>query len=129
MGPIEEADDRLHEWALWARDDAGPAISWPRSTPFGRFIKPDPRPPREVYDSDRAAATDRVIASLPRRMQRFIKQHYLDPSPMIAKARRLRLTREGYQLKWKRVLAIVFRNLHSHGISDKRLQDQQVFLC
>lgn len=112
MGMLEDSDNRLHEWSVWVRQGDGDMVGWPRSTPFGRHIKPDPIPPREAVDPDRAAATDRVIARLPHRMQRFVKQHYLDPSPMIAKARRAHLTREGYLLKWQRVVMIVYRHLH-----------------
>jgi hypothetical protein len=111
-GPLEDADQRLYEWSVWVRQGDGDVIGWPRATPFGRHIKPDPIAPREAIDPDRAAVTDRVIAKLPHRMQRFVKQHYLDPSPMIAKARRAHLTRDGYQLKWQRVLIIVWRHLY-----------------
>lgn len=112
MGALEEADNRLHEWSVWVRQGDGPMIDWPRATPFGRHIKPDPMQPKEAIDPDRAAMTDKAIAKLPGRMKRFLKQHYLDPSPMIAKARRAHLTREGYQLKWQRVVMIVSRHLN-----------------
>jgi len=122
VGALEDADDRLHEWSVWVRQGDGTHVGWPHSTPFGRHIKPDPQPPSEAIDVDRAAATDRVIAKLPRRMQRFLKQHYLDPSPTVAKARRAHLTREGYRTKWQRVVMIVHRHLHFACQEGKRRQ-------
>jgi hypothetical protein len=110
-GPLEEADDRLHEWSVWVLTPDGYALSWLSSTAFGRLIKPDPHPPREAIDYERAAQTDRVIAKLPGRIKFFIKVHYLDRSPTTSKARRLHLGREAYVNKLTRVQIIVFRRL------------------
>ena len=102
-----DADLRLHEWALWVQTSDGQGIGWPHATPFGRLIKPDPHEPREVIDHERAAATDRIIARLPGRLRHFLKVHYLDPAPTIAKARRAHLTRSGYATKLLKVQVIV----------------------
>jgi hypothetical protein len=110
-GPLEEADDRLHEWSVWVRTPDGYRISWMTSTAFGRLIVPDPAPPSEAIDYERAALTDRAIAKLPGRIKFFIKVHYLDRSPTISKARRLHLGREAYVNKLTRVQIIVYRRL------------------
>jgi hypothetical protein len=108
-GPLEEADDRLHEWSVWVLTPDGYALSWLSSTAFGRLIKPDPRPPREAIDHERAAQTDHVLAKLPGRIKFFVKVHYLDRSPTTSKARRLHLGREAYVNKLTRVQMIVYR--------------------
>jgi hypothetical protein len=110
-GPLEEADDRLHEWSLWVRTPDGYRVSWMTSTAFGRLIVPDPAPPSEAIDYERAFETDRSLAGLPGRIKYFVKVHYLDSSPMIAKARRMHLGREAYRNRLTKVQMIVFRRL------------------
>ena len=107
MSPAE-ADQRLHEWAVWVRTGDGADLSWPHATPFGRLIVPDPVEPREACDHERAAATDRVIAQLPGRLRHFLKVHYLDvTTPTIAKARRAGLKRHTYAARLFKVQVIV----------------------
>jgi hypothetical protein len=92
-----QADMLLAEWARWQSADPL-EMDWPHSTAFGRHIKPDPSPPREPVDDERAYRTDRVIARLPRRYRFLIRLHYLDPAPVDSKARRLRMRRQAYLL-------------------------------
>jgi hypothetical protein len=110
-GPLEEADDRLHEWSLWVRTPDGYRVSWMTSTAFGRLIVPDPAPPSEAIDYERAFQTDRSLAGLPGRIKYFVKVHYLDSSPLVAKARRMRLGREAYRNRLTKVQMIVYRRL------------------
>ena len=91
-----EADYLLAEWARWQAGDAV-YIGYPRSTPFGRLIKPDPMPLRVPIDEARALRTDRAIAKLTGRRRFVIRLHYLDPAPIDAKARRLHIGRKEYK--------------------------------
>jgi len=95
-----EADYLLAEWARWQAGDCI-NIGYPRSTPFGRLIKPDPMPSRVPVDEARALRTDRAIARLPGRMRFLVKVHYLDRSTIDAKARRLHVTLYAYRKKIK----------------------------
>ena len=110
-GPLEEADDRLHEWSVWLLTPDGYRLSWMSSTAFGRLIIPDTAPPREAIDYDRALRTDIALARLPGRMKFFVKVHYLDRSPLIAKARRLHIGREAYKNRLQRLQMIVYLRL------------------
>lgn len=92
----EEADYRLEEWARWQRADPL-TMSWPTSTPFGRQIKPDPRPGSIAIDEQRALETDKVLAKMPRRYRFIVRLHYLDTGPIDAKAKRMGLGRKGYK--------------------------------
>jgi len=102
----QEADYLLAEWARW---QAGAAvyIGYPRSTPFGRLIKPDPMPLRVPIDEQRALRTDRAIARLNGRRRYWLKVHYLDRSPLDAKARRLKVGRAEYKARINGICAIV----------------------
>lgn len=86
----------LEEWARWCQGGDTLEIGWPPSTPFGKLIKPDPRPASLPIDVERAYLTDRIVARLPTRYRFLVKLHYLDPAPIDAKARRMRLGRNGY---------------------------------
>ena len=55
-----------------------------------------PRAAREKTIHRDSHATFLFLASLPRRILHFVKVHYLDQAPAIAKARRLHLGREAY---------------------------------
>lgn len=105
MSPAE-ADYLLEEWSHWQRGEAVD-ISWPHATPFGRLIKPDPRPAGFAIDDARAFRTDRVIAKLPKRYRFLIRLHYLDSAPIDAKARRLRVGRASYKLLIKGICCVV----------------------
>ena len=96
MSP-EQADLLLEEWARWQCEDVI-RCGWPRSTSFGKAIKPDPRPATMPIDDARALETDRIVASLPGRYRFLLRVHYLDKAPIDAKARRLRMGRNGYKL-------------------------------
>ena len=122
MGPIEEADDRLHEWSVWVMTPDGYRLSWSSSTAFGRLIVPEPVPPRESIDFDRALQTDMALARLPGRIKFFVKVHYLDRSPMISKARRMHIGREAYRNRLMRVQMIVYRRLTPAGQGGKSVQ-------
>jgi hypothetical protein len=109
-----EADYLLAEWARWQAGDCI-NIGYPRSTPFGRLIKPDPMPLRVPIDEARALRTDRAIAKLTGR-RRFVingrrrywlKVHYLDRSPVDAKARRLKVGRKEYQSRIQGLCGII----------------------
>lgn len=95
MSP-EEADYLLDEWARWQMEDVI-RCGWPRCTSFGKAIKPDPRPASVPIDDARAAETDRVVSRLPQRYRFLIRVHYVDHAPIDAKARRLKMGRNGYK--------------------------------
>lgn len=95
MSPAE-ADLLLEEWAHWQRS-GGIDIGMPHATPFGRLIKPDPAPSGRAIDDERAYQTDRALARLPSRYKFLVRLHYLDPSPIDSKARRLRIGRKAYK--------------------------------
>ena len=126
MGPIEQADDRLHEWALWVMTPDGYRLSWMSSTAFGRLIIPEPVPPREAIDYERAFRTDNVLSKLPGRIKFFVKVHYLDRSPMISKARRLHIGREAYRNRLTKVQMILYRRLTPACQGGTRAQDAGV---
>jgi hypothetical protein len=102
----KETDYLLDEWARWQRMDPY-TMSWPKSAPFGRYIKPDPVPAREPVDEERALATDRVLARMPRRYRFLVRMHYLDSAPIDAKARRMRMGRKAYLLLLEGVQRVV----------------------
>ena len=102
----QEADYLLAEWAAWSSGDAV-YIGYPRSTPFGRLIKPDPAPAKMPVNDARAFRTDTAIAKLNGRRKFMLRVHYLDRAPIDAKARRFRLGREAYKAKVKGICAIV----------------------
>ena len=108
----QEADYLLAEWARWQAGDAV-YIGYPRSTPFGRFIVPDPSPSREPIQIDRALKTDRVIARLPGRYRFLVKLHYLDRAPVQVKARRLRVHEENYRKRLEGVQRTVAMRLEN----------------
>ena len=112
MGILEDTDERLHEWSLWVRTPDGYRLSWASATPFGRFIVPDPVPPREFVDYERAAQVDAVLAKLPSRMRFILKVHYLDGSPTQAKARRMGVSRHAYMVKLTRLQFVVAYRLN-----------------
>jgi hypothetical protein len=101
-----EADYLLAEWARWQAGDAV-YIGYPRSTPFGRLIKPDPMPLKVPIDEARALRTDRAIARLTGRRRFLLKLHYLDRAPIDAKARRLKVGRTEYKARINGICAIV----------------------
>jgi hypothetical protein len=101
-----EADYLLAEWARWQAGDAV-YIGYPRSTPFGRLIRPDPMPMRVPIDEARALRTDRAIAQLTGRRRFLLKVHYLDRAPIDAKARRLRIGRKEYQSRIQGICGII----------------------
>ena len=90
-----EADRLLDEWARWQAGDCV-NIGYPRSTPFGRLIKPDPSPSRLPIDVERALRTDRAVAKLTGKRRFMVKVHYLDTGPIDAKARRMHVGRKEY---------------------------------
>jgi hypothetical protein len=102
----QEADYLLAEWARWQAGDAV-YIGYPRSTPFGRLIKPDPMPLKVPIDEARALRTDRAIAQLNGRRRYWLKVHYLDRSPVDAKARRLKVGRKEYQSRIQGLCGII----------------------
>jgi hypothetical protein len=108
--PQRYADRLLHEWAIWQREDVI-RCGWPRSTAFGKAIKPDPRPPREPIDDARAALTDAVIARLIPRQRRIVKIMYMDPRPITVKERVLRVTSHGYDKTRRALLDVVYFRL------------------
>jgi hypothetical protein len=101
-----EADYLLAEWARWQAGDAV-YIGYPRSTPFGRLIKPDPMPLKVPIDEARALRTDRAIAQLTGRRRFLLKVHYLDRAPIDAKARRLKVGRKEYQARIQGLCGII----------------------
>ena len=110
MSPAE-AEWRLEEWAVWAKGGDALAIGWAPSTAFGKLIKPDPTPARLPVEPDRAAQTDRVVAKLPPRRRFWVKMHFLDPSPIDVKAKRVRRGREAYKTEIAAIVAFVARRL------------------
>jgi hypothetical protein len=94
----QEADYLLAEWARWQAGDAI-GIGYPKSTPFGRLIKPDPMPLRVPIDEARALRTDRAVAQLNGRRRFLLKIAYLDRAPIDAKARRLHISRTEYKAR------------------------------
>jgi len=102
----QEADYLLAEWARWQAGDAV-YIGYPRSTPFGRLIRPDPMPMRVPIDEARALRTDRAIAQLTGRRRFLLKVHYLDRAPIDAKARRLKIGRKEYQSRIQGICGII----------------------
>jgi hypothetical protein len=102
----QEADYLLAEWAQWQAGDCI-NIGYPRSTPFGRLIKPDPMPSRVPIDEARALRTDRAIAQLTGRRRFMLKMHYLGREPIDAKARRLKIGRKEYQSRIQGICGII----------------------
>lgn len=112
----------LDEWARWQREGAL-AMDWPTATPFGRQIKPDPRPATLPVDVERALRTDRVLARMPRRYRFYVRLHYLDLSPIESKARRLRMGRNAYRTLIESVQRVIGARLDSAGEIGKHRQD------
>ena len=104
------ADRLLDEWVRWCREDVI-RCGWPRSTSFGRAIKPDPRPSTEPIDDFRAERTDMVIAHLPRRQRYLVRVMYLDWRPITVKERKLRMTEYGYDKARRALLNAVYLRL------------------
>jgi len=110
MSPAE-AEWLLEEWAVWSRGGDAVGVGWPKATAFGRMIKPDPMPAQLPVEPDRAAKTDRVVAKLHPRRRYWVKLHFLDQSPIDAKARRVGRGREAYKTEIAAIVAYVARRL------------------
>jgi zona occludens toxin (predicted ATPase) len=107
-----EADYLLDEWGRWARDD-WTGTGFKDRSPF--YVPGGVLPAVLPVDVDRAYNTDRVVAKLQGRRRFVVRLHYLDPSPLQAKARRMRMRDEHYRALVKGICLVVGRMLDGTG--------------